>query len=54
VLGLAVVEEARQLLRAHLDVGDNKIEAVSPVTIPNMRVFKVRAGEVKQIDTPYP
>jgi hypothetical protein len=54
VVGLAVLEEARQLLQAHPDVGDNKIEAVSPVSIPNMRVFKVSAGEVKQIDTPYP
>jgi hypothetical protein len=54
VVGVAVLEDARQLLQAHPDVGDDKIEAVGPVGIPNMLVFEVRSGEVKQIDTPYP
>jgi hypothetical protein len=43
-------EDARQLLQAHPDVGDDKIEAVGPVSIPNMLVFDVKAGEVQQID----
>jgi hypothetical protein len=54
VVGVAVLEDARQLLQAYPDVGHDKIEAVGPVSIPNMRVFEVRPGEVKQIDTPYP
>jgi hypothetical protein len=53
VVGLAVLEEAHQSLQTHPDVGDDKVEAVAPVTIPNMLVFEVRSGEVKQIDTPY-
>jgi hypothetical protein len=54
VVGVAALEDARQLLQAYPDVGDDKIEAVGPVSIPNMLVFDVNAGEVKQIDTPYP
>jgi hypothetical protein len=54
VVGVAELEDARQLLQAHPDAGDDKIEAVGPVSIPNMLVFEVHAGEVKQIDTPYP
>jgi hypothetical protein len=53
VVGLAVLEEAHQSLQTHPDVGDDKVEAVGPVTIPNMLVFEVRSGAVKQIDTPY-
>jgi hypothetical protein len=54
VVGVAVLEDARKLLQAEPDIGDDKIEAVGPVSIPNMLVFEVNAGEVKQIDTPYP
>ena len=54
VAGLPVLEDARQLLKAHPDVGDDKIEAVGPVNAPSMTEFEVGAGEVKQIDAPYP
>jgi hypothetical protein len=54
VTGSPVVEEARQLLIAHPDVGDDKVEAVGPVSASNMLEFEVGAGEVKEIDAPYP
>jgi len=54
VVGLSVLEDARQLLQAHPDVGDDTIAAVGPVSIANMLEFEVGLEEVKQIDTPYP
>jgi hypothetical protein len=54
VAGLPLVDEARQLLQAHPDVGDDTIEVVGRVSVPNMIAFEVGAGEIKQIDTPYP
>jgi hypothetical protein len=54
VAGSPAVEDARQLLQAHPDVGDDKIEAVGPVNASSMTEFEVGAGEVKQIDAPYP
>jgi hypothetical protein len=54
VVGADALEVARQLLQAHLDVGDDDIEVVGPVSIANMLVFEVGSREVKQIDTPYP
>jgi hypothetical protein len=52
--GSPAVEDARQLLLTHPDVGDDEIEAVGPVNIPDMVQFEVGAGEVKEIDAPYP
>jgi hypothetical protein len=54
VVGSAVLEDARQLLHAHPDAGEDQTEAVGPVSVPNMLKFKVRRGQVKQIHTPYP
>jgi hypothetical protein len=54
VAGSPAVEGARQLLQAHPDVGGDQIEAVGPVSVSNMLEFGVGAGEVKEIDTPYP
>jgi hypothetical protein len=54
VAGSPAVEDARQLLQAHPDVGDDEIEAVAPVSVSNMLEFEVGAGEVKEIDAPYP
>jgi hypothetical protein len=41
VAGAPAVEDARQLLLTHPDVGDDKIEAVGPVNIPDMVQFEV-------------
>jgi hypothetical protein len=54
VVGSTAYEKARQLVEAHPDVGGDQIEMVGPVTVPNMMRFEVGAGEVKQIDAPYP
>jgi hypothetical protein len=54
VAGAAAVEEARQLLQAHPAVGGDEIEAVGPVIVSDMLEFEVGAGEVKEIDAPYP
>jgi hypothetical protein len=54
VAGSPAVEDARQLLQAHPDVGGDEIEAVGPVSVSNMLEFEVGAGEVKVIDAPYP
>jgi hypothetical protein len=54
VAGAPAVEEARQLVQAHPDVGGDKIESVGPVSVSNMLEFEVGAGEVKEIDAPYP
>jgi hypothetical protein len=54
VVGSSVLKDAWQLLRAHSDVGDDKIEAAAPASIPNKLAFEINVGEVKQIDKPYP
>jgi hypothetical protein len=54
VVGSPVLEDAWQLLRAHSDVGDDKIEAAAPASIPNKLAFEINVGEAKQIDKPYP
>jgi hypothetical protein len=55
VAGSPAVEDARQLLQGHPDVDDDdKVEAVGPVSVSNMLEFEVGAGEVKEIDAPYP
>jgi hypothetical protein len=57
IMSPEVIQFARSAQGARDDghqLDDDKIEAVGPVSIPNMRVFDVTAGEVKQIDTPYP
>ena len=46
VAGLPSVDEARLLLQAHPDVGDDTIEAVGPVSVPSMTEFEVGAGDV--------
>jgi hypothetical protein len=48
VVGSPVFEDAWQLLRAHSDVGDDKIEAAGPASIPNKLAFEINVGEVKQ------
>jgi hypothetical protein len=35
-----------------LDVRDDEIEALGPVSVSNMLEFEVGAGEVKEIDAP--
>jgi hypothetical protein len=45
VVGSPVLEDAWQLLRAHSDVGDDKIEAAAPASIPNKLAFEINVGE---------
>jgi hypothetical protein len=52
VVGSAVLEDARQLLQAHPDVDENKIEAVGPVSVPNMLKFKVRHRYALSVGAP--
>jgi hypothetical protein len=52
VAGSSVLEDARQLVQAHPEVGEDTVEAVGHVSKANMIEFEVGTGEVKQIDAP--
>ena len=53
VAGNPIEQQARTLVLDHPDVQGDEVEMVGPVSTPDMTVFDLQPGDVKQIDAPY-